>query len=77
MVPNAVPKKSEEDEYRVLSSGGQAVCHPLVSHDPFHEAFLLHLSKSAGEDARRQPRIVPQDLTKPGQLQERHVAQDQ
>src|SRR3989449_11552965 len=76
-MPNTIAKEREEDEHRVLTSRCQAVCDLLVRHDPFHETFLLHLPKSAGEDPRRQPGIVAQDLPEPRQLQERHVAQDQ
>src|SRR3989454_9365497 len=76
-MPNTIAKEREEDEHRVLTSRCQAVCDLLVRHDPFHETFLLHLPESAGEDARRQPRIVAQDLPKPRQLQERHVPQDE
>src|SRR2546426_2166462 len=76
-MPNTIAKEREEDEHRVLTSRCQAVCDLFVRHDPFHETFLLHLPESAGEDARRQPRIVAQDLPKPRQLQERHVPQDE
>src|SRR5947209_6613910 len=64
-MPNTIAKEREQDEYRVLTSRCQAICDLLVRHDPFHEAFLLHLTKSAGEDPRRQPGVVAQDLSEP------------
>src|SRR5436309_16048092 len=76
-MPNSVAKEGEQDEHRVLTSRCQSICDLVVRHDPFDETFLLHLPKSAGEDARCQPGVVAQDLPEPRQLQERHVAQDQ
>src|SRR5881397_2503564 len=54
-----------------------AIRELFVGHEAFHEAFLLHLSEAAGEDPRREPRIVAKNLSEPSQLQERHVAQDE
>src|SRR5437867_9736285 len=77
VMPNSVAKEREQDEHRVVSPRCEAICDLFVRHDPFDETFLLHLPKSAGEDARCQPGVVAQDLPEPRQLQERHVAQDQ
>src|SRR5881296_400926 len=76
-MPNSVAKEREQDEHRVLSPRCEAICDLFVRHDPFDEAFLLHLPKSAGEDARRQPRVVAEDLPEPRQFEERHVPQDE
>ena len=76
-MPNSVPKERQQDEHRVLSSRCQAISDLFVRHDPFHETFLLHLPKSAGEDARCQPGVVAEDLPEPRQFEERHVAQDE
>src|SRR5437867_5322508 len=76
-MPNPVPKKGEQDEHRVLSAGCEAIGGLVVRHHAFHEPFLLHLPESAGEDPRRQPRVVAQDLPEFRELQERHVAQDE
>src|SRR3989449_5879043 len=76
-MPDSVAKEREQDEHRVLSSRCQAISDLFVRHDPFHETFLLHLPKSSGEDPRRQPGVVAQDLPEPRQLEKRHVAQDE
>src|SRR3989441_11992653 len=76
-MPNSITEKCEQDEDRIFAPRGQAIRDLFLGHDAFHEAFLPHLTESAGEDPRREPRIVPEDLAEPSQLQERHVAQDE
>jgi hypothetical protein len=71
-----VPKKCKEDEDRVLSPRSETIRNPIVRRDPLQETFLLHLAKSAGKDARREARIVAQDLSESGQLQKCHISKD-
>src|SRR5437879_8834890 len=76
-MPNSITEKREQDEDRIFAPRGQAIRDLFLGHDAFHEAFLPHLTESAGEDPGCEPRIVPKDLAEPSQLQERHVAQDE
>src|SRR2546425_1991822 len=76
-MPNSITEKREQDEDRIFAPRGQAIRDLFLGHDAFHEAFLPHLTESAGEDPGCEPRIVPKDLSEPSQLQERHVAQDE
>lgn len=76
-MPDSVAEERQEDEDRVLSPPGETVFDFVLGLDAFHESFLFHLVQPAGKYARREPGVVPENLTEPVHSEECHVAEDQ
>src|SRR2546428_13194264 len=75
VTPNSITEKREQDEDRIFAPRGQAIRDLFLGHDAFHEAFLPHLTESAGEAPGWGTRAVPKELAGPRQLPGRHAAQ--
>ena len=77
MVFDAVPKEGEQDEHGVLAAWREPVRHLVPVRATLDESLLLHLPQASREDAGREPRVVPEELPEPIELQEGHVPQDE